>query len=123
MRAKILGMRRLPGRRRMPVGEIQTPPFDFRAFGADATNYDQPIPLDFTQYQTFWAGNQLPSVAIGTAPHAWYMRYAEAQPTQRAGGNAGGPWLGSVATAGLVERMRAAWQSVSAPYVNNPAKG
>lgn len=116
-------VRSLLGRGRMRTAEIQTPPFPFRAFGADQVNYDQPIPLDWTQFQTFWSGNQLPSFHVATAPHAWFLRYAEMQPVQRAGGNAGGPWLGSVATGALVERMRAAWQSASAPYgrANNQA--
>ena len=99
----------------IPVGEETYAPIAAPRLSAnDVNNYGWTTPYLHDSFMTFWTGNQLPSTAIMTAPHPYYIRVNEQYSAQRQAGNYGGQLMGIVQTFNLMERMRNAWSAASA---------
>ena len=86
------------------------------AVSNDLSTYQQPIPKLTGWYMTFWQGNQVPGVTIGTAPSpAQNYRYMEQLGAQRSSGAGGGGFLTAIRTWSLIQRIQAAWAAASGP--------
>src|SRR5690348_10874117 len=96
------------------AGAIVYAPDPARLANNDITNYREPMPYDWGQrYLTFWAGNQLPSAAYSTPPHAYYITVRE-QMDHQLTGSAFGQRLSAAGTSQLLQRMQTAWTAAAA---------
>lgn len=104
---------------RLPFARIVSTPLPQRNEGNDATNYAQPLVVEYfaEPYQTYWMGNQIPGVFIHTQSNANYWPVSSLDPImpQRQGGSFG-QVLGQVQSSSLVARMHQLWSAAKSRY-------
>lgn len=91
-------------------------PFPQRLSAQDTRTYQQPLPLDWASFQSFFTGNQLPGVHMTTANTA-YIPYASQEDLRpRLAGGSFGPVMTQLQTANLVATWRQTWNSLASRY-------